>query len=59
MTAHRIDRHSRPEEPLPYAAFRALEGRSQREGHSLSNLAAFLIEQALEVPPTIAMKKAG
>jgi hypothetical protein len=36
-----------------------LEERSLREGRSLSNLAAFLIEQALEVPPTDAMKKAG
>ena len=44
---------------LPYSAFRALEERSLREGRSLSNLAAFLIEQALEVPPTDAMKKAG
>jgi hypothetical protein len=36
---------------LPYATFLALEERSLREGRSLSNLAAFLIEQALEVPP--------
>jgi hypothetical protein len=33
---------------LPYSAFQALEERSIREGRSLSNLAAFLIEQALE-----------
>ena len=33
---------------LPYSAFRALEERSIGEGRSLSNLAAFLIEQALE-----------
>ena len=33
---------------LPYSAFRALEERSIREGRSLSNLAAFLIEQAME-----------
>ena len=44
---------------LPYAAFRALEQHSQREGRFLSSLAAFLIEQVLEVPPTAAMKKAG
>jgi hypothetical protein len=33
---------------LPYSTFRALEERSSREGRSLSNLAAFLIEQGLE-----------
>jgi hypothetical protein len=48
MALHSIDCKIRPEETLPYAAFRALEQRSQREGRSLSNLAAFLIEQALE-----------
>jgi hypothetical protein len=36
-----------------------LEERSIREGRSLSNLAAFLIEQALKVSPTAAKKKAG
>ena len=37
---------------LPYSAFRALEERSIREGRSLSNLAAFLIEQALNQGPS-------
>ena len=33
---------------LPYAPMKALEERSAFEGRSLSNLAAFLIEQALQ-----------
>ena len=33
---------------LPYATFLALERRSHREGRSLSNQAAYLIEQGLE-----------
>jgi hypothetical protein len=33
---------------LPYATFLALEQRSRREGRSLSNQAAYLIEQGLE-----------
>jgi len=33
---------------LPYRAFQALEERSRREGRSLSNLAAFLLEKGLE-----------
>ena len=33
---------------LPYAPYKALEERSTYEGRSLSNLAAFLIEEALE-----------
>jgi hypothetical protein len=40
--------HKRISATLPYSAFQALEERSIREGRSLSNLAAFLIEQALE-----------
>jgi hypothetical protein len=44
MAPHRIDCKIRPEETLPYAAFRALEERSPREERSLSNLAALLIE---------------
>ena len=36
---------------LPYRAFQALEERSIQEGRSLSNLAAYLIEQALERGP--------
>jgi macrodomain Ter protein organizer (MatP/YcbG family) len=37
---------------LPYRAFQALEERSNQEGRSLSNLAAYLIEQALEQGPS-------
>jgi hypothetical protein len=33
---------------LPYAPYKALEERSTYEGRSLSNLAAFLIEEALD-----------
>ena len=33
---------------LPYATYKALEERSTYEGRSLSNLAAFPIEEALE-----------
>jgi hypothetical protein len=37
---------------LPYRAFKALEERSIQEGRSLSNLAAYLIEQALDQGPS-------
>jgi macrodomain Ter protein organizer (MatP/YcbG family) len=33
---------------LSYRTFQALEERSRREGRSLSNLAAFLLEKGLE-----------
>lgn len=33
---------------LPYNAFSSLQSRSDEEGRSLSNLAAFLIESSLE-----------
>jgi hypothetical protein len=50
MAPHRIDRNSRNEKTLPYVPpFGHCEERRQREGRSLSKLAAFLIEQALEV----------
>jgi hypothetical protein len=48
MALHDLDRHSMPEDPIPYAAFRALEQRSMRKGRSLSNMAAFLVDPALE-----------
>lgn len=35
---------------LPHSAFQLLEQRSTAEGRSLSNLAAYLIEQALQAP---------
>ncbi len=33
---------------IPYTVFAALEKRSAEEGRSLSNLAAYLLEQALQ-----------
>jgi hypothetical protein len=55
MAPHRIDRRSRREERLLYSALRALEERSLREGRSLSNLAAVLVERAmlLALQPTM------
>ena len=35
---------------IPFVVFSALEQRSVQEGRSLSNLAAFLIEQSLNPP---------
>jgi hypothetical protein len=35
---------------LPHSAYKQLEERSFKEGRSLSNLAAFLIEKGLEKP---------
>jgi hypothetical protein len=37
---------------LSFAAFKALGERSVKEGRSVSNLAAFLIENGLAVKPT-------
>ena len=61
-----IDRISRPEVKrsskrltitLPHNAFRLLEQRSTAEGRSLSNLAAYLIERALDVPEPTGMRR--
>lgn len=35
---------------LPYNAFSSLQERSDQEGRSLSNLAAYLIESSLDNP---------
>ncbi|WP_250544949.1 hypothetical protein [Synechococcus sp. LA31] len=37
---------------IPFTVFSALEQRSAEEGRSLSNLAAFLLEQALHPQPS-------
>jgi hypothetical protein len=37
---------------LPYSVARLLEQRAQHEGRSMSNLVAYLLEQALEEPPS-------
>jgi hypothetical protein len=38
---------------LPYCTHRHLQARSHREGRSLSNLAAFILTEALRDHPTL------
>jgi hypothetical protein len=48
MHDHAFRKSERLTATLPYAVARLLEQRAQHEGRSLSNLVAYLLEQALE-----------
>jgi hypothetical protein len=48
MNAHDLRRSERLTVTLPFAVVRAIEVRAADEGRSVSNMAAFLLEQSFD-----------